>query len=440
MALRGRHNLWRRGNLFILLFIFLWFVVVGFTTFSFVRERSFKVQYINNSLLQLNKTIARDYAAGQNMNEVFVENSTYYPSLRLTLLSLDGEPIFDSNPLAVNVNHAERPEVRIALEQGSGFTVRRVSESTSETYFYSALVSDDIIVRSALPYSTYLEKSLRFDYSFIWYVLAVTVIISALSIVAYRKIKRDEQEIELQHERALFEQSEKIRIKRQLTNNINHELKTPVCVIKASLETVVANPDMADSQRENFIEKSLAQTERLEKLLQDVATITRLDEAPEMFSKSTIALRDVIEDAVEELQLKQGRLPIRINLQLPADNAMAMQGNYDSLKSLFRNLLDNAFAYSGGRDIFIIYRGKEQRPEGEFYLLSFYDNGIGVEPEHLKSLFDRFYRVDAGRSRRLGGTGLGLSIVRNAVALHGGTIEAKNRKEGGLQFDFSLRV
>ncbi|MBR4038214.1 MAG: sensor histidine kinase, partial [Tidjanibacter sp.] len=154
----------------------------------------------------------------------------------------------------------------------------------------------------------------------------------------------------------------------------------------------------------------------------------------------TIALRDVIEDAVEELQLKQGRLPIRINLQLPADNPMTMQGNYDSLKSLFRNLLDNAFAYSGGRDIFIIYRGKEQRPEGEFYLLSFYDNGIGVEPEHLKSLFDRFYRVDAGRSRRLGGTGLGLSIVRNAVALHGGTIEAKNRKEGGLQFDFSLRV
>ncbi|MBR4037250.1 MAG: hypothetical protein IKJ02_01680, partial [Tidjanibacter sp.] len=241
MALRSRHSWWRRGNLFVLLFIFLWFVVVGFTTFSFVRERSYKVQYINNSLLQLNKTIARDYAAGQNMNEVFVENSTYYPSLRLTLLSLDGEPIFDSHPLAVNVNHAERPEVRIALEQGSGFTVRRVSESTSETYFYSALVSDDIIVRSALPYSTYLEKSLRFDYSFIWYVLAVTVIISALSIVAYRKIKRDEQEIELQHERALFEQSEKIRIKRQLTNNINHELKTPVCVIKASLETVVAN-------------------------------------------------------------------------------------------------------------------------------------------------------------------------------------------------------
>ena len=110
-------------------------------------------------------------------------------------------------------------------------------------------------------------------------------------------------------------------------------------------------------------------------------------------------------------------------------------GNPSLLASVFRNLADNAAAYSGGRDIFI--RLAEDTPE-ECTVL-FADNGIGVDEEHLPHLFERFYRVDKGRSRKLGGTGLGLAIVRNAVAFHGGTISVRNRDEGGLEFRFTLR-
>ncbi len=439
--LNRRGHLHRRHHyLLALLFVFLWVVVVGFTSFSFVRERSYKVQYINNSLQQLNRTIARDYRSGGVPDDIFAENTTYYPSLRLTLLTTDGEVIYDSHPRAGHTNHAERPEIVAAMADGDGYTVRRMSESTAEEYFYSAHCDETLVVRTALPYTAYLQRSLRLNHSFVWYVLAVTLLISALGVVAYRRIRRDEAEIELQHERALFEQSEKIRIKRQLTNNINHELKTPLCAVKVCLETLINNPEMDPQHRKEFLEKSFSHTERLNKLLQDVSTITRMDEAPEMIPLSPLSLRAVIEEVVDDLPQSDDRMPLRIHTDLPEGDQLMMEGNGEALKSLFRNLIDNAMAYSGGRDIYIMVVAPATQSADRAYMVRFEDNGIGVDPDHLGAIFDRFYRVDSGRSRRMGGTGLGLSIVRNAVVLHGGEIVASNRAEGGLRFDFTLQV
>jgi len=110
-----------------------------------------------------------------------------------------------------------------------------------------------------------------------------------------------------------------------------------------------------------------------------------------------------------------------------------LKGNYSLLYSIFRNLMDNAIAYAG-TDIHIHISCFREN----FYYFSFADTGIGVSPEHLNRLFERFYRVDKGRSRKLGGTGLGLAIVKNAVIIHGGTISAKNNQGGGLEFVFTL--
>ena len=103
--------------------------------------------------------------------------------------------------------------------------------------------------------------------------------------------------------------------------------------------------------------------------------------------------------------------------------------------SIFRNLIDNSISYAGrGTTIFInCFRSDEK-----FLYISFSDNGVGVDDKYLNRLFERFYRIDKGRSRKLGGTGLGLSIVKNAVVLHGGSISVKNRVEGGLEFIFTL--
>ena len=113
---------------------------------------------------------------------------------------------------------------------------------------------------------------------------------------------------------------------------------------------------------------------------------------------------------------------------------MEMEGNPALLGSIFHNLAENASAYSGGTDIFISLA--ENTPE--CYTIVFADNGTGVGEEHLPHLFERFYRIDKGRSRKMGGTGLGLSIVKHAVMAHGGSVSVRNRAEGGLEFRFSL--
>lgn len=116
--------------------------------------------------------------------------------------------------------------------------------------------------------------------------------------------------------------------------------------------------------------------------------------------------------------------------------------NQSMIYSIFRNLIDNAIAYAGkGATVSISLQEvpDDTRHRGlSTYHFSFSDNGPGVPDEHLSRIFERFYRVDKGRSRRLGGTGLGLAIVKNAVISHGGTITAHNRQGGGLEFEFTI--
>lgn len=432
-----------RRNFFLLFILFLWVVVVGFTMFEYRRERGFKAELLDASLQQINTSVADKLDEGIPPDSVYARLSVAHPSLRLTIVDHSGRVIYDSYSPADSISfddHLTRPEIDAALRTGHGFTVRRASSTTRDEYFYSAMDTGFCVVRSALPYSLSVDSSLSVGHSFMWFVAFVTFLISLVGAMMIRRMRLADEQIESEHRRAMFEQSEKIRIKKQLTNNINHELKTPVSAIKGCLETIVANPDMSDEQRNMFVGKCYEQTERLRRLLDDISTITRLDEAKEMITFSTLSLRDIIDEAVSDSQADTTLMPMRIGLCNFGDNRFEMQGNARLLGLIFRNLIDNARAYSGGRDICIAFEGEFTADSHREYRFRFADNGIGVEPEHLPHLFERFYRVDSGRSRKLGGTGLGLSIVKNAVVLHGGSIEVTNTESGGLEFHFSLQA
>ena len=229
------------------------------------------------------------------------------------------------------------------------------------------------------------------------------------------------------------QEMEQARLKKQLTQNIAHELKTPVSSIQGYLETIVNNPELPREKIDTFLATSYAQSNRLTHLLRDISTLTRLEEAPNMTDKEPINLSQLIQNMLNEVALQLEEKQITVRNLLPDE--LIIQGNQSMIYSIFRNLTDNAIAYAGNHIQITIncFRQGEK-----FYNFSFADTGCGVASEHLGRLFERFYRVDKGRSRKLGGTGLGLAIVKNAVLLHGGSIFAKDNPEGGLEFIFTL--
>ncbi|WP_300632739.1 HAMP domain-containing sensor histidine kinase, partial [uncultured Duncaniella sp.] len=248
----------------------------------------------------------------------------------------------------------------------------------------------------------------------------------------YARLQQAVADRDSEHRAALHEQLEKERIKKQLTNNINHELKTPVASIRVSVETMLAHRNMSDEKQILFLQRCLINTERLQRLLTDVSLLTRMDDGSASILKEQVNLTDIINDVVEDRQIIAATKGIRIENFVSHNVIMA--GNASLLEAVFNNLIDNAIVYSGGTRIKI----ELISIDNDKVVIALSDNGCGVPPEHLPRLFERFYRIDKGRSRAAGGTGLGLSIVKNAVILHGGEISAETQCSGGLLFKITF--
>lgn len=229
-------------------------------------------------------------------------------------------------------------------------------------------------------------------------------------------------------------QEEESRMKRQLTQNVAHELKTPVSSIQGYLETIISNPKLAEDKRQFFLERCYSQSTRLTGLLRDISVLNGLDEASELFDLADTNISMLISEIQKECSKEMEEKQITSEIILPGNPII--HGNYSLLYSIFRNLYDNAIAYAGEGCKITINCYKE---DPKFYYFSFADNGTGISEEHINRIFERFYRVDKGRSRKVGGTGLGLSIVKNSVNFHKGQISAKSSPRKGVTFFFTLK-
>lgn len=232
----------------------------------------------------------------------------------------------------------------------------------------------------------------------------------------------------------ITQQERENQLKRQLTQNISHELKTPVSSIQGYMETIIANPYLDAEKLRFFIERSYHQSIRLTQLLQDISLLSKLDEATTLFEHETEYVNEIITDVLNDVSLEIDSKNITIENHI--NQIIIIKGNHSILYSVFRNLIDNSISHAGQH--FTISLQCYREDEENFYF-SYYDTGVGVPEEHLPRLFDRFYRVDHGRSRKMGGTGLGLAIVKNGILFHHGKITARNRNEGGLEFLFNLK-
>ncbi|MFB6342028.1 sensor histidine kinase [Saccharicrinis sp. FJH62] len=223
-------------------------------------------------------------------------------------------------------------------------------------------------------------------------------------------------------------------LKRELTSNIAHELKTPVSSIRGYLETIVLNENLDRDKQRFFIERSYAQTQRLTDLINDISFLNKIEEASSVFEREKVSIKEVVTNVFLDVHLKLEEKNISYSVDINDD--VIMNSNQSLIYSIFRNLVDNAITYAGEN---ISLMASCYRQDERFFYFRFYDTGSGVKEEHLSRLFERFYRVDSGRSRKMGGTGLGLAIVKNAVSLLGGEITVKNRVSGGLEFLFSFK-
>ena len=259
--------------------------------------------------------------------------------------------------------------------------------------------------------------------------LIIINILVALALVGagaliHRLWKKGQQKAEQQSQ----------KLKQQMTSNISHELRTPVTTIRGYLETLIACPDMPAEKKNEFIEKAYNQTLRLTELITDMSLISKMEEKSSKFRKENIDLYDVANEVFAEFEDRIIAQKVKVENMLSSGTVLT--GNRTLVYTILRNLVENSLKYAG--DDITIHLECYSTIE-KFCYLTYYDTGEGVPQEHLENIFERFYRIEEGRTRDVGGSGLGLSIVKNAVKFHGGDISVINRQWGGLQFFFSLR-
>lgn len=474
-----------KWRLFMPTLILLWVLIIGMAYWQTTREKKQRFHYVEAQLDLVNNRIADAVLSGNDqISEEFLEfidrfyvDNPIFDDIRITIYNRDWDVI-----KSVGTPIVLKPEDK--LEARSSIIEREalVPSLNHAKYFYKLLRTHngDHYIISALPLDKQLENYVNGDRTAIWAIvvgiaLVMSIIIYYASVYFSRNItllrefakrtasdpafipgndfphdelgdvareivsiynERAKVRRRLQHEHqvAIKAIEDRNLQKRQLTNNINHELKTPIGVIKGYLDTLVDTPDLDPDTQRHFIVKARQHANRLVDLIADVSAITRLQDGANLINTENFDYHDLVYSFANDVNESGVMGHMEFTFDVPIHTMVC--GNMNLLNGMLLNLAKNSVAYSNGTTCTLQYNGLSE--DGLMHSFSFYDDGVGVPKEAIPHMFERFYRVDSGRTRKAGGTGLGLAIVYNTVTAHGGTVECLNRPNYGLEVRFTL--
>ena len=373
-------------------------VVCVITLITIVSSISFSSIYEKNEIIELQNECSL-VIKGYELDDISYLESIEDSSLRVTLIDLEGNVIFDNQLNESEMeNHASREEFKEAKENGYGIS-KRYSSSLLKTFYYVAYKLDNNInLEHPLENNKYKE-------------------IEPLLI----RIEAQKNELMKENEEVLNAS----KVRQEFTSNVSHELKTPLHVISGYAE-LIKEGIVKDSDVKEFGEKIYSEASRMSKLVEDIMKISKL-ESDKAVEKTQLKLKNIVVAIVDSLMIEADKKNIKFKLSL---NDCSISGNYDSIYSLIFNLVDNAIKYNKTNGKITI---KLQEVSNNV-ILSVKDTGIGIPKEDLDRIFERFYRVDKSRSKDSGGTGLGLAIVKHSLIVNNATIKVESELKKGSTF------
>ena len=409
-------------------------------------------------------------ALDSTTNDIAVLQRVEIENTRLTLIAEDGAVIYDNQePAATMENHGQRPEVLQARETGHG-SDERDSTTIGEVMLYEAVLLDNgQVIRIAQAQAGVLSILL----SFVGPLLIIAAMVIVVSFFAARRESRaiiaplldvdldhpkrnmegayaemvpmleriESQRQELKQQMRVLADNDRMR--REFTANITHELKTPLTAISGYAELISSDMVVDEADVKDFASRIYREAGRLTALVNDILTLSNLDEAERSESDEAAGVLGSTEPIdlprmLETVQQRLEHVALKAEVALFLDEHPAMViGVPRLLDELAYNLASNAIRYNrpGGSVVLACGIDDDGRP-----FIRVEDTGIGIAREEQAKIFERFYRVDKSRSKARGGTGLGLAIVKHAAAFHGATISLDSEPDCGTRIVVTFPV
>ncbi len=452
----------------------LW-VVIGITILYFVTHERQRLSYnLGNRLINVNKTLIDAYGKGADLQKTvdFIRlftNQTTLDPLHLTVYDKNGNIIADNQQATIPI-HDRTGE--IMPEFGRSWDKRDTTylhdmEMFGSKYMISSATSSDGAIHTfaALPYKGEVGEFLSVD-SMVWVVMlglgGLSFILAYFSskaicrnVYALRdfaesiatnslpddietwRFSKDElgevsRRLLLLYREKIKAEQEKYLHERQIGINVSHELNTPVAIIKGYLDTILSDNGISEPQKQIFIKRALDNTNRLADLIDDLNAVMRLQDNNRPIQIRTFDFHDLASRLADDV--KHNHTAGSMDLSVDVPEGSIIKANEALLTNALLHLTGNSAQHSHGSLISLRWL----REENSYMIFSFSDNGTGVDDEHLDRLFDLFYRVDSGRSRKNGGSGLGLPLVYRIFLSMDGDITARHAEGGGLEFIFSI--